>query len=90
VKWILDDRKNRAHFVQRQFVGEHDARRERYSKFFCVPRFPGKLQDSPIGILVGIIMALMIGSSIFSMSLGFGNFAGLSTSTTSPVTRVMR
>jgi len=27
-----------------------------------------------------MIMALMIGSSIFSMSLGFGNFAGLSTS----------
>jgi len=42
---------------------------------------PGKLQDPADRIIAGDDHGLMMGSSIFSISLGLGNFAGLSTST---------
>jgi len=64
---------------------------ERYSKFFCVPRFLlAELQDSTNGILVGDDHGFDDRLFDFLDVPGFGNFAGLSTSITSPVTRVMR
>src|SRR5260221_14497058 len=78
-------------FVQRQFVGEHDARCDKYSNPFCVPRLSWQsCRIPPTDSSLVMIIALMMGSSILLMSLGLGNFAGLSTSITLPSVRVMR
>ena len=64
---------------------------ERYSKFFWMPRLSWQSwRMPPTESSLVMIMALMMGSSIISMSLGLGNFAGLSTSMAVPPTRVMR
>src|SRR5579863_1702239 len=57
---------------------------ERYSKFFCVPRFSSQsCSIPPTESSAVMIIAVITGSSIFAISLGGGNFVGLSTSTTS-------
>ncbi len=69
-------------FVQREIVGEHHASgREIFKVFLHAALILAELQDSADGFLTVIIIALMMGSSILSISLGSGNFVGLSTST---------
>src|SRR6266568_2609333 len=49
---------------------------DKYSKFFCTPRFSWQsCRIAPTDSSLVMIIAVMIGSSIFSMSPGFGNFA---------------
>ena len=58
---------------------------ERYSNFFCTPRFSSQsFSTPPTDSSDVMIMAVRIGSSIFWIEVGGGNFVGLSTSITSP------
>ncbi len=64
---------------------------ERYSKFFCTPRFSSQsFRTPPTDSSEVMIIAVRIGSSIFWIEVGGGNFVGLSTCSTSPAVVVMR